>query len=247
MSFWSKRFCVLCGPKLYIFSSSKPKGKPSTILDLARGVITEQADKKHLYCVQVATTRKVVLLSFATRLDQSVWLKKAEKVSNTANTAVYSHHYYIIAPFQVVSMHPLEANLSRCNLDQVPQYLFLNKDLGAINLSHNFMYELEETPNRPKELGFINDLYNFRCLKILSLSDNNLFHFPPSVCNIHTLTELDLSCNRIATVPKEIKNLRKSVKGKYSLLSYFIHDFSFLLVCRLFFSIPIFFQASLIH
>lgn len=78
--FWSKRFCVLCGPKLYVFSSSKPKGKPSTILDLARGVITQQVDKKHFYCVQVATTKKIVLLSFATRLDQSVWLKKAEKV-----------------------------------------------------------------------------------------------------------------------------------------------------------------------
>ncbi len=107
-------------------------------------------------------------------------------------------------------MHPLEANLSRCNLDQVPQYLFLNKDLAALNLSHNFMYEVEESI-RPKELGFINDLHNFRCLKILSLSDNNLFHFPPSVCSIPTLTELDLSCNRIATIPKEIKNLKKLV------------------------------------
>lgn len=106
-------------------------------------------------------------------------------------------------------MHPLEVNLSRCSLEQVPQYLFLNKDLAALNLSHNFMYEVEESPNRPKELGFINDLHNFHCLKILSLSDNNLFHFPPSVCGIPTLTELDLSCNRIANVPKEIKNLKK--------------------------------------
>lgn len=106
-------------------------------------------------------------------------------------------------------MHPLEVNLSRCSLEQVPQYLFLNKDLAALNLSHNFMYEVEESPNRPKELGYINDLHNFHCLKILSLSDNNLFHFPPSVCGIPTLTELDLSCNRIANVPKEIKNLKK--------------------------------------
>ena len=108
-------------------------------------------------------------------------------------------------------MHPLEANLSRCNLDQVPQYLFLNRDLAALNLSHNFMYEIEDGPNRPPELGFINDFSHFQCLKILSLSDNNLFHFPPSVCSIQTLTELDLSCNRIALVPKEIKNLKKSV------------------------------------
>ena len=109
-------------------------------------------------------------------------------------------------------MHPLEVNLSRCSLDQVPQYLFLNKDLAALNLSHNFMYEVEDAlPGRPKELGFINDLHHFRSLKILSLSDNKLFHFPPSVCSIPTLTELDLSCNRIAAVPKEIKNLKKSV------------------------------------
>ena len=83
--FWSKRFCVLCGPKLYVFSSSKPKGRPSTILDLVMGVITEQSEKKHLYCIQVATNRKIAILSFATRLDQSIWLKKAAKVSELSS------------------------------------------------------------------------------------------------------------------------------------------------------------------
>ena len=78
--FWSKRFCVLCGSQLHIFSSSQPKGKPSLTLDLAGGKITEQENKKHFYCLQIVTAKKTVLLSFDSRYDQSVWLKRAAKV-----------------------------------------------------------------------------------------------------------------------------------------------------------------------
>ena len=103
-------------------------------------------------------------------------------------------------------MHPLEANLSRCSLDQIPKYLFLNKYLAALNLSHNYMFE--GSKDSPEDIGFINDLHMFNRLRILSLSDNNLSHFPVSVCNIVTISELDLSCNRIAIIPKEIQQLK---------------------------------------
>ena len=40
---------------------------------------------------------------------------------------------------QVVSKHPLEANLSGNSLERVPKYLFLNYYLVALNLSRNYM------------------------------------------------------------------------------------------------------------
>ncbi|XP_019862356.1 PREDICTED: PH domain leucine-rich repeat-containing protein phosphatase 2-like, partial [Amphimedon queenslandica] len=188
-SFWSKRFCVLCGCQLHVFSSSTPKGKPSLTLDLAGGNVIEYETKKHLYCVQIMSSKKTVFLSFDSRYDQSVWLKRAAKV---------------------VTKHPLEADLSRCSLNRLPKYLFLNKNLAALNLSHNFMLELvEDSSVAYQPEGWINDIYRFSNLKILSLSDNNLVHFPVSVCNIVTLSELDLSCNKIRVIPQDIQKLKK--------------------------------------
>jgi PH domain/leucine-rich repeat-containing protein phosphatase len=189
-SFWSKRFCVLCGCQLHIFSSSKPKGKPSLTIDLAGSNVMEYETKKHLYCLQITTIKKTIYLSFESRYEQSIWLKRAAKV---------------------VTKHPLEANLSRCSLNQLPKYLFLNKNLAALNLSHNFMLEMVEAPRLLKAQGWINDIQRFSSLKVLSLSDNNLIHFPVSVCNIVTLTELDLSCNKIKVVPQDIQKLRSLI------------------------------------
>ena len=67
--------------QLHIFSSSTPKGKPSLSLDLAGGNVTEYETKKHMYCVQIVSSKKTVFLSFDSRYDQSVWLKRAAKVS----------------------------------------------------------------------------------------------------------------------------------------------------------------------
>lgn len=72
---------MLCGTKLHIFSSAQPKGKPSVVLDLTGGKVMEQADKKHLYCIQVSTEKRSICLSFESRYQQSVWLKRAAKVS----------------------------------------------------------------------------------------------------------------------------------------------------------------------
>ena len=78
-----------------------------------------------------------------------------------------------------------------------------------MNMSHNYMLEVVESPQYPSEEGWINDIQRFSHLKILSLSDNNLVHFPVSVCNIVTLAELDLSCNRIKVIPQDIQRLRQ--------------------------------------
>jgi hypothetical protein len=118
LSGWNKRFCVLCGARLFIFSTSRPKGKPALILDLTGGKMLEHKSKKSYYCVRVSASRREVLLSFDSRLEQSRWLERAAKV---------------------VSKHPLEANLSGKSLQRVPKYLFLNCYLVALNLSRNFM------------------------------------------------------------------------------------------------------------
>lgn len=78
-------------------------------------------------------------------------------------------------------------------------------------MSHNFMLEMVEAPHvtSPYGEGYINDIQRFSQLKILSLSDNNLVHFPVSVCGIVTLVELDLSCNKIKVIPQDIQRLRK--------------------------------------
>ena len=77
---WSKRFCVLCGARLFIFPTSRPKGKPTLVLDLTGGKMTEHKSKKSYYCVKVAALRREVLLAFDTRLEQSKWLERAAKV-----------------------------------------------------------------------------------------------------------------------------------------------------------------------
>ncbi len=56
------------------------------------------------------------------------------------NTHARTHaHTHTHTHTQVVSKHPLEANLAGCNLEKVPKYYFLNSNLIALNLSHNFM------------------------------------------------------------------------------------------------------------
>lgn len=49
----------------------------------------------------------------------------------------------------------------------------------------------------------------FSQLKSLNLSHNRLGVFPECVCEIFTLTELNLSCNNLKTVPAKIGNLQR--------------------------------------
>lgn len=72
---------MLCGTKLYVFSSSQPKGKPISVFDLTGGKVMEASDKKHLYCIAVSSSKKTIWISFESRFQQSVWLKRAAKVS----------------------------------------------------------------------------------------------------------------------------------------------------------------------
>ena len=55
-------------------------------------------------------------------------------------------------------------------------------------------------------------LCRFSQLKSLNLSHNRLGVFPECVCEIPTLTELNLSCNNLKNVPVKIGNLQRCGK-----------------------------------
>ncbi len=77
---WNRRFSVLCGSRMFVFASSRPRGKPTLVLNLQGGTIEEYKSKKYSYCLKIETSRHVLLLAFETRMEQSKWLERAGKV-----------------------------------------------------------------------------------------------------------------------------------------------------------------------
>ncbi len=65
---------------MFIFGAARPKGKPTLVLDLTGGNISEYKSKRHFYCVRIVASRREVLLAFESRLEQSKWLERAAKV-----------------------------------------------------------------------------------------------------------------------------------------------------------------------
>lgn len=66
----------------------------------------------------------------------------------------------------------------------------------------------------------------FSQLKSLNLSHNRLGVFPECVCEILTLTELNLSCNSLQTIPVQIGNLQRcdtEIHVLYTVNAYFMH------------------------
>ncbi len=81
MTLWNKRFCVLCGSRMFIFPSAQPKGKPNLVLDLIGGKISEHKSRYHIFCLRITSSGREVLLSFETRFEQTKWLERAGDVS----------------------------------------------------------------------------------------------------------------------------------------------------------------------
>lgn len=66
---------------MFIFPTSRPKGKPNMVLDLRGGRISEYRSKKYYYCVKISSSHHEVLLAFDTSLEQAKWLERATKVN----------------------------------------------------------------------------------------------------------------------------------------------------------------------
>lgn len=86
---YSKRFCVLCCTKLYIYKMSaggSPNSKPSYSITLSEATVINHASNKHHYCVRlrsIVDKEPEIVLAFASLLQQSQWVNRIKKVRNT--------------------------------------------------------------------------------------------------------------------------------------------------------------------
>uniref|UniRef100_A0A8C7S138 PH domain leucine-rich repeat-containing protein phosphatase 2 n=1 Tax=Oncorhynchus mykiss TaxID=8022 RepID=A0A8C7S138_ONCMY len=95
---------------------------------------------------------------------------------------------------KMVSQRINSVDLSCCSLEQLPPNLFYSQDLTHLNLKHNFL----PTDHR---------LHQFSRLRSLNLSNNQLGQFPMAICDIPTLTEVNLSCNYLANVGQAVGSM----------------------------------------
>ena len=85
---YSKRFCVLCCTKLYVFKMSAgglPNSKPSYSVTLSEVTVVNHASNKHHYCARlrsIVDKEPEIVLAFASLLQQSQWVNRIKKVSN---------------------------------------------------------------------------------------------------------------------------------------------------------------------
>ncbi|XP_067934912.1 PH domain leucine-rich repeat-containing protein phosphatase 2-like isoform X2 [Watersipora subatra] len=188
LSRWCKRLCTLSGTQIKIYKDKSDNGT-AQVIQLSNGCVEECKSKTHPHYLKLSTQstgpEKSIFLSFDTFTDYSKWLKKCRKA---------------------VAKLPANADLSNCNLEFLPETLFINGQLSMLNLRHNALR------HRPTEediytIGWLEDLPRFQCLRSLNLADNNLETFPNSICEMHGLVELNLGCNKIESIPSSIGDL----------------------------------------
>uniref|UniRef100_A0A8C8K433 protein-serine/threonine phosphatase n=1 Tax=Oncorhynchus tshawytscha TaxID=74940 RepID=A0A8C8K433_ONCTS len=92
---------------------------------------------------------------------------------------------------KMVSQRINSVDLSCCSLEQLPPNLFYSQDLTHLNLKHNFL----PTDHRLQQLQSLN------------LSNNQLGQFPMAICDISTLTEVNLSCNYLTNVDQAVGSM----------------------------------------
>lgn len=87
---YSRRFCVLCCTRLYVYKVSTggtPQNKPSYSLTVSDIVVTNHSSNKHHYCVRLKSSvdkEPEIVLSFSSLLQQSQWVNRIKKVQLSA-------------------------------------------------------------------------------------------------------------------------------------------------------------------
>ncbi|KAF7245254.1 PH domain leucine-rich repeat-containing protein phosphatase 1 [Varanus komodoensis] len=111
-----------------------------------------------------------------------------------------------VSPTELVASQRISSvDLSCCSLEDLPANLFYSQDLTHLNLKQNF---LRLNPAASTARG-LNELQRFSKLRSLNLSNNHLGDFPLAVCSIPTLTELNVSCNALQTIPAAVGDMTK--------------------------------------
>ena len=92
VTFWAKRFCILIGSKLIMFSSSVGKGKPSSTVVIYGCVVEEYKSKKWGYGIRIqnAQKSKPLCLAFNGIAEQTKWLKRLQKVMFIQYNVLYT-------------------------------------------------------------------------------------------------------------------------------------------------------------
>uniref|UniRef100_A0A671Y3Z9 protein-serine/threonine phosphatase n=1 Tax=Sparus aurata TaxID=8175 RepID=A0A671Y3Z9_SPAAU len=171
---WTRRQVILCGTCLIVSSIKESQTGKMHILPLIGGKVEEV--KKHSHC-----------LAFSSAGPQS----QTYYVSFDSFTEHLRWHRHAA---KMVSQRINSVDLSCCSLEQLPPNLFYSQDLTHLNLKHNFL---------PADQR-LQQLQRFSRLRSLNLSNNHLGHFPLAICDIPTLTEVNLSCNYLVSVPGSV-------------------------------------------
>ncbi|RVE61701.1 hypothetical protein OJAV_G00175590 [Oryzias javanicus] len=171
---WTRRQVILCGTCLIVSSVKESQSRKMHILPLIGGKVEEV--KKHNHC-----------LAFSSAGPQS----QTYYVSFDSFTEHLRWHRHAA---KMVSQRINSVDLSCCSLEHLPSNLFYSHDLTHLNLKHNFL---------PADQR-LQQLQRFSCLRSLNLSNNHLGQFPLAICDIPTLTEVNLSCNYLLSVPGSV-------------------------------------------
>ncbi|KAG8014191.1 PH domain leucine-rich repeat protein phosphatase 1 [Nibea albiflora] len=171
---WTRRQVILCGTCLIVSSVKESQTGKMHILPLIGGKVEEV--KKHNHC-----------LAFSSAGPQS----QTYYVSFDSFTEHLRWHRHAA---KMVSQRINSVDLSCCSLEQLPPNLFYSQDLTHLNLKHNFL---------PADQR-LQQLQRFSRLRSLNLSNNHLSQFPLAICDIPTLTEVNLSCNYLVSVPSSV-------------------------------------------
>lgn len=84
--------------------------------------------------------------------------------------------------------------------------------------THNYISNRLLTPplssppralSRTPSLILLSPVSRFSRLRSLNLSNNHLGQFPMAICDIPTLTEVNLSCNYLVSVPSSVGAMAK--------------------------------------
>uniref|UniRef100_A0A8C7UZT9 protein-serine/threonine phosphatase n=1 Tax=Oncorhynchus mykiss TaxID=8022 RepID=A0A8C7UZT9_ONCMY len=174
---WTRRQVILCGTCLIVSSVKDSHTGKMHILPLIGGKVEEV--KKHSHS-----------LAFSSAGPQS----QTYYVSFDSFTEHLRWHRHAS---KMVSQRINSVDLSCCSLEQLPPNLFYSQDLTHLNLKHNFL----PTDHR------LHQLQRFSRLRSLNLSNNQLGQFPMAICDISTLTEVNLSCNYLTNVDQAVGSM----------------------------------------
>ncbi|KFQ49314.1 PH domain leucine-rich repeat-containing protein phosphatase 1, partial [Nestor notabilis] len=182
---WTRRQAILCGTCLIVSSVKESQTGKMHVLPLIGGKVEEV--KKHQHCLAFSSSgpqSQTYYICFDNFTEYLRWLRQASKIASQRISSV---------------------DLSCCSLEHLPANLFYSQDLTHLNLKQNFL-RLNPSPSTSRALS---ELQRFTKLKSLNLSNNNLGDFPLAVCSIPTLTELNVSCNALRSVPAVVGEMHK--------------------------------------